>query len=206
VLVDELFFQLLQTAIMAPVMLKYKPKFCFLYYLLTTALCAYFMNARRLASSLSAFYFAIAASGAEPKFDYYVPLTPENALIGHFSPTKTPVVRIKSGDTVKIDGGGGVRWGPKDDPDTWLKEHDIKGTVASIPALAETLKVFKETPRAAGISTGHLLIGPVYVEDAEPGDSLEVRIISVVPRLPYGGTGGTPGNGGLPDLVPRPFV
>ena len=149
---------------------------------------------------------ATVAHGAEPKYDYHIPLTPENALIGHFSPTKKPVVKIKSGDTVKIDGGGGARWGPKDDPDIWLKEHGIKGTVAGIPALAETIKVLAETPRAPGISSGHLLIGPVYVEDAEPGDSLEVRILSVVPRLPYGGTGGSPGNGGLPDAVPRPFV
>lgn len=144
------------------------------------------------------------AGHAEPKYDYHVPLTPENALIGHFSPTKKPVVKIKSGDTVKIDGGGGARWGDKD-PDTWLKENGIPGTLATIPALAETARVFKETERAPGILSGHLLVGPVYVENAEPGDTLEVRIISIVPRIPYGTNGGSPSGGGIPELVPRPF-
>ncbi|MEO6567785.1 MAG: acetamidase/formamidase family protein, partial [Opitutaceae bacterium] len=52
---------------------------------------------------------------------------------------------------------------------------------------------------------GHFLIGPIYIEDAEPGDSLEVRILDVTPRLPYGANGARPGGGGLPDLVPRPY-
>ena len=149
--------------------------------------------------------FAALSSRAEPKYDYHVPLTPENALIGHFSPTKKPVVRIKSGQTVKIDGGGGVKWGDKDDPDAWLKANGIEGSLATIPALAETVKVLKETPRAPGISSGHLLVGPVYVEEAEPGDTLEIRILSIVPRIPYGNNGGSPGGGGIPELTPRAF-
>jgi acetamidase/formamidase len=64
------------------------------------------------------------------------------------------------------------------------------------------------------------LVGPIYVEDAEPGDSLEVRIMDVTPRIPYGNTGGFPGRGALamgttpvagttpsarPAGAPRPF-
>ncbi len=47
--------------------------------------------------------------------------------------------------------------------------------------------------RYADITSGHLLIGPINVEGAMPGDSLEVRILSVVPRIPYGTTGAGPG-------------
>jgi acetamidase/formamidase len=136
--------------------------------------------------------------------DHHVPFTPENAIIGHFSPTKKPVLTIKSGETVTIDGGGGQRW-RDGDANAWLKENNIPATTETYPALAETIKVLKETPRAEGIPSGHLLVGPVYVEDAEPGDTLEVRILSVVPRIPYGTVGGSPGRGGLPDLVPVPF-
>jgi acetamidase/formamidase len=44
------------------------------------------------------------------------------------------------------------------------------------------------------------------MEGAEPGDSLEIRILEVTPRIPYGATSGSPGGGTLPDLVPRPFT
>ncbi len=143
---------------------------------------------------------AISAAAAE----YHVPFTPENAIIGHFSKEKAPVLRIQSGDIVTIDGGGGQRW-RDDDPDTWLAANDIKGRIADMPALSETIKVLAETPRAEGIPSGHLINGPIYIEGAEPGDSLEVRILNVTPRITYGTVGGSPGRGGLPDLVPIPF-
>lgn len=137
-------------------------------------------------------------------YDQHVPFTPENAIIGHFSPTKKPVITIKSGTTVRIDGGGGQRWG-EEDPNTWLKKNNIAATVEDTPAIAETIRVLKETPRAEGIPGGHLLVGPIYIEDAEPGDSIEVRILDVTPRIPYGSVGGRPGAGALGDIVPRPF-
>lgn len=155
--------------------------------------------------------------------DYVVPFTPENAILGHFSSTKKPVLTVKSGAVVRLEVGGGARWGDKD-PDTWLKENNIPTTVETCPALAETIKVLKETtnklpppepapgtpppapgspPRTGG---GHMLVGPVYIEDAEPGDTLEVRILDVTPRIPYGAVGANPGSGALADLVPRPFT
>ncbi len=152
--------------------------------------------------------------------DYHVKLTPENAILGHFSATKPPVVTVASGATVRIDGGGGSRWG--DDVNGWLKENKIPATLETNAAIAETVKVLKETPHrlppapppptatgATGlpVSTGgHMLVGPIYIEGAEPGDSLEVRILEVVPRIPYGTVGATPGRGALPDLVPRPWT
>jgi acetamidase/formamidase len=160
--------------------------------------------------------FAIAARAAamDIPYDYHVPFTPENAILGYFSSTKKPVVTIKSGEVVKIDVGGGARWGDKD-PDTWLKENGIPVTIATCPALAETILVTKETlnrlPPAPGAapgtkSVGHMINGPVYVEGAEPDDTLEVRILSVTPRIPYGSVSGNPGSGALPDLSPRPFT
>ncbi len=136
--------------------------------------------------------------------DHHVPLTPENAIIGHYSATKKPVLTVKSGATVTIDGGGGVRWEEGKGND-WLKENHIPVTLESCPALTQTENVLLDTPRAEGIPGGHILVGPIYVEDAEPGDSLEVRILSVVPRIPYGNVSGGPGRGGLPDLAPVPF-
>src|SRR5258708_33959764 len=90
----------------------------------------------RLLLALSAFVVSASALAAEPKYDVYVPFTPENAIIGHFSPIKTPVGKIKSGDTVKIDRGAGQGWGEKD-PNAWRKENGIDETIQIIPPLAK---------------------------------------------------------------------
>jgi acetamidase/formamidase len=156
------------------------------------------------AAVLAVAFSALSVRAGEIAYDHFVPLTPENAIIGHFSPTKKPVLTIQSGAVVKIDGGGGARWG-EEDPDKWLKDNKVPGKVADYPALVETMKVLKETPRAEGIANGHLLVGPIFIEGAEPGDSIEVRVLDVTPRIPYGTVGGRPGTGALADMVPRPF-
>ncbi len=166
---------------------------------------AFALTSALLGGALSVFWST--ASAAEVPHDFHISLTPENVCLWHFEAQKAPILKIKSGATVQIDGGGGVRWADGVDPDTWLRENNIHTTVAQCPALAETIKVLKDAPRPPGRPTGkHILVGPIYVEGAEPGDSLEIRILDVTPRIPYGATSGSPGGGGLPDLVPRPFT
>lgn len=145
--------------------------------------------------------------GPEPASaaEYHVALTPENSAIGNFPAQKKPILTIRSGDTVTFDTGGGARWTSDKGPTEWLKEHGVSITTNQV-CLAETIRVLAETPRQAGITNGHLLVGPVAIEGAEPGDSIEVRILSVVPRIPYGTVGTMPGRGGIPDKVPRPFT
>jgi len=139
------------------------------------------------------------------RWDHHVALTPENSAIGNFPAQKKPILTIQSGQTVKFDTGGGARWSTDKTPDVWLKENGVDIT-AEQTCLAETIRVLAETPRYAGITNGHLLVGPVAIQGAEPGDSIEVRILSVVPRIPYGTVGTMPGRGGIPDKVPRPFT
>ncbi|MEJ0035980.1 MAG: acetamidase/formamidase family protein [Gammaproteobacteria bacterium] len=134
-------------------------------------------------------------AATEPHIDQYVRLTPENSAIGNFPARKAAILTVKSGAVVKIDTGGGAGWrNSKQDPNAWLKENGVPTTMDN-PALQETQLVLEKTPRDAGIENGHLLVGPIAIEGAMPGDSLEVRIISVVPRIPYGTTGRTPGGG-----------
>src|SRR6185295_3530331 len=49
---------------------------------------------------------------------------------------------------------------------------------------------------------GHILTGPIYVEGAEPGDVLEVRILSIDLAIPYAYNGFGPLRGFLPDDFP----
>ena len=142
---------------------------------------------------------------AEPVHYHTVRLTPANAVIGNFPAQKPAILIVKSGDTVRIDTGGGNRWEDKD-PFEWAKENDIVLTDAQAQAITETQQVLKQTPRDAGITNGHILVGPIAVEDAMPGDTLEVRILSVTPRIPYGTVGMRPGRGAIPDSVPQPYT
>ena len=62
---------------------------------------------------------------AEPSFDHYLRLTPENSAIGNYPAQKAAILTIKSGQTVKIDTGGGAGWrNPEMDPALWLKKNN----------------------------------------------------------------------------------
>jgi acetamidase/formamidase len=146
-----------------------------------------------LAGACLGLLLASAGATAAPEFDHYVKLTPENSVIGNYPAQKAPILTIKSGETVKIDTGGGAGWrNPEMDPAEWLKQNKVPTTIDNV-ALKETLAVLEKTPRNGEIKNGHLLVGPIAVEGAMPGDSLEIRILSVVPRIPYGTTGAGPG-------------
>ena len=51
---------------------------------------------------------------------------------------------------------------------------------------------------------GHILTGPIFVEGAEPGDVLEVRIKAIRLAIPYAYNAFGPGRGFLPEDFPYP--
>ncbi len=83
-----------------------------------------------------------------------------------------PALRIKSGDYVK------VHTLITSTPDRLEKAGVEPGQVEKELREVQTVK-----DRGPG---GHVLTGPVYVEEAEPGDVLEVRIVSIDLAIPYG--------------------
>jgi acetamidase/formamidase len=115
--------------------------------------------------------------------------TPKTVAWGYYAATTTPVLQIKSGDTVqahtlitstppRLEGAG-------------VKPDQIQ------PELREITTTV--TDKGPG---GHILTGPIYVEDAEPGDALEVRIQSIKLAIPYSYTAFRPGAGFLPEDFP----
>ncbi len=64
-----------------------------------------------------------------------------------------------------------------------------------------------EDVRKKGPLTGHPLTGPVYVRDAQPGDTLLVEVLEVIPSLGFGWTAIRPGKGLLPETeFPNHFL
>lgn len=130
--------------------------------------------------------FLCAAALHAEKFD--LKPTPNTVVVGHYSARTPPVLRIKSGDTVRIETSGG-------NPATW-QALGVPGNL--IPQawrdIAEQVK-----DRGPG---GHPLTGPIFIESAEPGDTLEVRIRAIELPFPYAVNSFRPGSGFLPDDFP----
>src|SRR5882672_7497032 len=122
--------------------------------------------------------------------------TPETVVWGYFAADIAPALRIKSGQTVRVDtvSHGGVNTGV--DPVTFFSRHGV----AAGEVLKDAIDIYEKVSRPRGASA-HILTGPIYVEEAEPGDMLEVRILALEYRVPYGVNNSNRGTGVLPDLL-----
>jgi acetamidase/formamidase len=98
-----------------------------------------------------------------------LPATPDTCFWGFFDNSLPPVLRVNSGDILYIET---LTHQAGDAPDL-LMDDGVRDVYTKIPS----------SQRGPGV---HIMTGPVYVEGAEPGDTLEVRILGMTPRLPYG--------------------
>lgn len=160
------------------------------------------MNTRRVcavALAATASLFAGGLSAAPIKVDHHLRSVPKNMVSGYFAADTPPVMRVKSGEVVKIDtiSGGGAS---ADDPTKFFRDNGIS---VDLEVVQDILAIRKEVP-PSGIR-GHMMTGPIFIEGAAPGDVLEIRVLDIVSRAPYGINSGRPGSGGIPDLVPRPY-
>ncbi len=125
--------------------------------------------------------------------------TPETVVWGYLSARAQPVLRIKSGTTVRIDTVSHQGLLTKDDPVTFFGAAGIKPE----DVLQDATDIFRKVPHGRGLGV-HVLTGPIYIEDAAPGDVIEVRILDLEMRVPYGVNNTGPGSGVLPDLIATP--
>lgn len=134
------------------------------------------------------------SSGIKP--DHVVRSVPENMVWGYYGYDVPPVAKVKDGDVVEIQTINTTGIGRKD-PEAFFKANNLPLDEQA----KDIIEIYKNVkPEPTGIS-GHMLTGPVYIEGAEPGDTLEVRILDVVPRSEYGVNAVWPKGGDLPDDV-----
>src|SRR5215467_15243959 len=149
-------------------------------------------------------FVLVASAAAQPapagnKPDVTLGSTPETVVWGYLSARAPPVLRVKSGATVRLDTMSHQGLLTKDDPVTFFSAAGIKPD----EVLQDAKDIYKKVPRGKGFGA-HVLTGPIYIEGAAPGDALEVRILGLEFRVPYGVNNTGPGSGVLPDLVAAP--
>jgi glucose/arabinose dehydrogenase/acetamidase/formamidase len=115
--------------------------------------------------------------------DHFVPSRPETVSWGWYPIDKEPVLRMRSGETVRINTLTHAGATQSEEPVAYL-------TGLGIPReeiLQDMLDFWASRegrPREG--RSGHVITGPIYVEGAEPGDMLEVQILALETRLPWG--------------------
>ena len=105
-----------------------------------------------------------------------LPATPQTVAYGYYWSEAKPVLRIASGDIIDVE--------------TMLTNTPNRLEAAGVPPaeIQQSLRdiVAQVTDRGPG---GHILTGPVFVEGADSGDVLEVKVLSIDFSIPYGYNG-----------------
>jgi acetamidase/formamidase len=117
------------------------------------------------------------AQGASPT-THRLEVTPSTVAYGYYWSEAAPVLRIASGDIVDVD--------------TLLTNTPAGLAKAGVPdeKIQQSLKtIVNEVTGERKGPGGHILTGPIYVEGAEPGDVLEVQILSISLPIDYGYNG-----------------
>ena len=100
-------------------------------------------------------------SGPQGSHHYSLPATPANVQWGWYDPKEKPKLTVHSGDTISIE----------------TLPHSL-GQIKPGVGMAEIVKLRKQNDGGGP----HSITGPIYVAGAEPGDTLEVRILKIVPN------------------------
>jgi acetamidase/formamidase len=110
--------------------------------------------------------------------------TPKTVHWGHFNAAIPAVLQVDSGDEVVIDTySGGMS--EVADPSLFRPEHRL---------------IVDTVPQILG---PHILTGPVHIKGAEPGDTLEVRILDIELTTDWGWNIIRPLRGALPEDFPN---
>ena len=114
--------------------------------------------------------------------------TPKTVVWGYYSAAAKPVLTIHSRDTVRIETVSG-------------NPARLEAAGAAPRDIPDALRIINKevTDRGPG---GHILTGPIFIEGAEPGDVLEVRILKTELTAPFAYNSFRPGSGFLPDDFP----
>ena len=125
--------------------------------------------------------------------------TPDTVLWGYIAANLPPALTIRPGQIVEIEALSHQGLTTNNNPEKFFSAYGIPNH----EVLPDAKVVYSEVKRPKGASV-HILTGPIYIDGAEPGDTLEVRVHDIKFRVPYGVNNTGPGKGVLPKLLKEP--
>jgi acetamidase/formamidase len=118
--------------------------------------------------------------------EFTLKATPSTVVWGYYSAAAKPALTVKSGDTVRMQ--------------TLSTCNPERMAAAGVPVPQYDRDIHEQvTDKGPG---GHILTGPVAIEEAEPGDVLEVQILKIDIDVPFACNSFGPGRGFLPNDYP----
>src|SRR2546427_5156666 len=113
---------------------------------------------------------------------------PANIQWGRYDADAKPVITVKSGETIRVETVSG-------NPDTLARlDAPEDDNVRELRTIYAEVKDRGPGP--------HILLGPIAVEGAAPGDVLQVDLVDIQPRSAYGFNNFGPATGLLNDEFP----
>lgn len=114
---------------------------------------------------------------------HFLKATCDTVHYGGFSASIPPAIKVESGDTIDVE------------TFTGFAIHE-QAPLDFLPP--ELLEICQELSKERQVGDGpHLMTGPIYVDGAEPGDVLEVKLVDIHPRVAMGFNAIRPGWGAL---------
>ncbi|MGH3054837.1 MAG: acetamidase/formamidase family protein, partial [Gaiellaceae bacterium] len=118
--------------------------------------------------------------------DVILKLSVANVHWGFFSKNLNPILTIESGKEVEVE------MATHHACDDWDKMIKGDASMEEIYTWNRTTKLEAVRGATGGGDGVHILTGPIYVQEAEPGDILKVEILDLKPRVnPQGKTYGS---------------
>jgi acetamidase/formamidase len=131
---------------------------------------------------------ALQAQQRQPR-THVIKWGPKTVQWGYFDASKPPVLTVDSGDIVDLES-----------PLAASREMESFGMADRItPEMRELESGVPDNDKGPG---ANILVGPIFVNGAEPGDVLEVKILSLEPVNDYAVNLFTPKHGALTEDIP----
>src|SRR5580700_4312725 len=118
--------------------------------------------------------------------EFTLPASPSTVVWGYYAARSNPALTVKSGDTVRMQ------------TLSTCNPERMQGAGVHVPQYDLDIHA-QVTDKGPG---AHILTGPVAIEDAEPGDDLEVQIQRIDIDVPFACNSFGPGRGFLPNDFP----
>jgi len=123
------------------------------------------MTSRPLRVALVASLIAGPMYGQDQPKVYKIKSGPQTVEWGYFDPAAKPILTMHSGEIVELDT---PLAGSKEMQELGMPDSLIRPAMRELEAVTDRSKTY-----------GNILVGPIALEEAEPGDVLEVRILDI---------------------------